>query len=280
MNDQLRIVAFDLDGTVLDNGKMSPAVRTALLALRKSGVAVVVATGRDIAQISPEIISCFSHTIAANGAYVIDNTSGRFLRRSAIPPDTAFDAVRIILDHRGGPTLFLCGKMLSSLRSPLLMPGASIKTYRKTAADYCPGLRLSPCLSIFAKSRGRSVYKIQGFFKSTADCAAAADELRHIGKLEALDIGNCTVEVTSGAVTKASALKELCGLLGFGINELAAFGDSRNDLDMLCAAGFAVAMANGDDCIKDVADYIAGDVSADGAAAAIYDIFDLEPEIR
>ena len=84
--------------------------------------------------------------------------------------------------------------------------------------------------------------------------------------------GSAEVAAVFG-ITKAAALGNLCSSLGYSLEQLAAFGDSRNDLEMLQACGFAVAMKNGANCVKNIADYIADDVKDDGAAKAIYEIF-------
>ena len=65
-------------------------------------------------------------------------------------------------------------------------------------------------------------------------------------------------------------------MLGTDRTALVAFGDSRNDLEMLEAAGYAVVMENGEQCVKDIADRIAPHVSEDGAATAIREMFELE----
>lgn len=48
-----------------------------------------------------------------------------------------------------------------------------------------------------------------------------------------------------------------------------AFGDGLNDMDMLKEAGFAVAMENGRDEVKEIADYITCSNEQEGVAYAI-----------
>ena len=49
-----------------------------------------------------------------------------------------------------------------------------------------------------------------------------------------------------------------------------AFGDNMNDMDMLNAAGWSVAMGNGDEALKRAARIIAPADSDDGVAKVIY----------
>ena len=92
---------------------------------------------------------------------------------------------------------------------------------------------------------------------------------------EEITMYGTTMEVTAAGVTKAAALDILCGKLGLGPGSYAAFGDSRNDLEMLEASAYAVVMENGEQCVKDIADFIAPQVRENGAATAICQLFDL-----
>ena len=83
------------------------------------------------------------------------------------------------------------------------------------------------------------------------------------------------LEITLAGISKASAIGELCDSLHLTMDNVAAFGDSGNDTEMLRAAGFAVVMANGEDCVKPLADYLAPDVYEDGAATAIRELYEL-----
>ena len=70
-------------------------------------------------------------------------------------------------------------------------------------------------------------------------------------------------------MNKGEAVKMLCQKLGVAIENAVACGDAANDLAMLKAAGIGVAMINGSDEVKAVADYITTrDNNHDGVAEA------------
>ena len=48
-----------------------------------------------------------------------------------------------------------------------------------------------------------------------------------------------------------------------------AIGDGMNDFEMLRGAGFAIAMSNGKNAVRDIADYITRDNDSDGVAHAL-----------
>ena len=77
------------------------------------------------------------------------------------------------------------------------------------------------------------------------------------------------LEVVPKGMNKGEAVKMLCKTLGVEIENAVACGDAANDLAMLKAAGIGVAMQNGADEVKAIADYItARDNNHDGVAEA------------
>lgn len=58
-------------------------------------------------------------------------------------------------------------------------------------------------------------------------------------------------------------------LLGILPEEMMAFGDAQNDLDMIEYAGIGVAMGNGEESLKKIADYVTTDVDDDGVLHAL-----------
>ena len=77
------------------------------------------------------------------------------------------------------------------------------------------------------------------------------------------------VDVMSPDTNKGNALKSLADSLGIDITQTAAIGDYLNDYDMLVTAGTAVAMANGHDKLKAIADIIAPSNADHGAITQI-----------
>lgn len=59
-------------------------------------------------------------------------------------------------------------------------------------------------------------------------------------------------------------LKILGDLLNISLDEMVAFGDSENDIEMLEKVGLGIAMGNGEDVTKDAAKEICLPVTEDG----------------
>ena len=70
---------------------------------------------------------------------------------------------------------------------------------------------------------------------------------------------------------KGSALRRCGARLGFGVEDIVAFGDSLNDLTMLTTAGCGVCVANGRDDVKQKVGHVCGTNEEDGVAHFIED---------
>ena len=77
------------------------------------------------------------------------------------------------------------------------------------------------------------------------------------------------MEINAPGVTKGSGLKTLADTLGLAMNQVMACGDSGNDLAMIQAAGYGIAMGNATPDVLAAARYVTDDNNHDGVAKAI-----------
>lgn len=83
------------------------------------------------------------------------------------------------------------------------------------------------------------------------------------------------LELSSKFVSKATAIEKLLTEhMGFQMNEAVAFGDNYNDIEMLQAVGLGIAMANGNEALKQMADEMTLSNVEDGVAVAIEKLFE------
>lgn len=77
------------------------------------------------------------------------------------------------------------------------------------------------------------------------------------------------VEVNAPGIDKGFAVRTICSLLGIDISDSICFGDYDNDLAMFAASGYAVAMGNAPEHVKNAADEVCLTNDEDGLAAWI-----------
>ena len=95
------------------------------------------------------------------------------------------------------------------------------------------------------------------------------DIIESWGTLEVTQSAPVNMEISVKGVTKETGVRRVCQLLGVGMDEVAAAGDSMNDVPLLQAAGLGVAMGNADDKVKSIADMTTDSNENEGVAKLI-----------
>lgn len=82
-------------------------------------------------------------------------------------------------------------------------------------------------------------------------------------------IPNIWCDIMEKNISKVVGMEKVLSHYQLTMKDVIAFGDSMNDYEILKAAGYAVAMGNAADGLKEIADYITDDVDKDGIANAL-----------
>ena len=120
-----------------------------------------------------------------------------------------------------------------------------------------------------AALRGRMAEKFHIFYvlpqrrKSLMERAAAC------GALEMVTSFAENLEFTAAGVNKGTAVQALSARLGLGPEQVMAFGDAGNDLELLAWAGWSFAMANASAEAKKAARYETGSNAEGGVGMAV-----------
>ncbi|MBR6115802.1 MAG: HAD family phosphatase [Oscillospiraceae bacterium] len=267
----IRLIALDLDGTLLNSNKeLTPRSRAALEAAAARGAEIVPATGR-FYRAMPEAVRALPFVrwaITINGAAVRDVAAGRDIYRRTIPAAEAAE-IMAFLD----PLPVIYDAYIDGW-------GYMTAAMQEKAADYCPNpfslemirtLRSPvPELKRYVLERGEGVQKVQFF---TMDLALRGRMLRELdGRFEGIrttsSVAN-NVEINHAQANKGDALAALATHLGIGLDRVMAFGDGLNDVQMLRAAGLGVAMGGAPEEVRACADLVADTCDSDGAARVI-----------
>ena len=273
----IRLIALDMDGTLLSGDHMSISDRTVkvLRAAANRGIYIVPASGRTMSQL-PEVLrrlDCVRYSITANGAAVMDLRNKQPLFTSLIPPEPSANLLRMAEEipwlnsetYYGG-NAFLEPKGQRFLDSAPLPPAfkkqlSSFRTYLQTLRPLM-GLPLEKMrfnrIPEEHMEEFRSLLKKAGTFQESYD-------------------GPDCLELNAPGTSKGAALQELCRRLGILREETMAFGDSNNDLTMLQWAGYSFAMANGTEEIKQAAAYLAPSNTEDGVAQKVEEFLQIRP---
>lgn len=92
--------------------------------------------------------------------------------------------------------------------------------------------------------------------------------MKEFPELDFVDTG-FAVHIKSKNVNKGTGLKRIAELMGLDAKDFVAIGDSPNDIEMLEASGFGVAVGNAHPELKKVADMVAEGEHGAGVAEAV-----------
>lgn len=104
--------------------------------------------------------------------------------------------------------------------------------------------------------------KLYAYAEDRRRMDAFADDFSE--ELDFIDRQRGYFEIIPKGCSKASAMEYIAGVLGIPMEATAAVGDSSNDVAMLRRAGCSIAMGNGTDEVKRLADYVTTEVGKDG----------------
>ncbi|KJQ55763.1 Cof-type HAD-IIB family hydrolase [Microbacterium sp. SA39] len=262
----MRLIATDLDGTLLDSSsQVSARIRAALDAARQRGIHVVPVTARQ--PIGLRVIAADAAfdgwALCSNGAYAVHLTDGRMLFAEELPPET----IRTLAEALAAS---IPGLLFASVRDA----GETFVAQRGYAeiADLSDHKRDPKTMGGVPLEQVLSAPSVKFVIRHPELAPAALfDTLGSLGLtgFEATLSGAPFVEVMAEGVTKATGLARLCAHLEIERADVVAFGDALNDVEMLRWAGHGVAMDGAADVVQDAADETTASNDDDGVARVI-----------
>lgn len=232
-----------MDGTFLNSQQDYDREKFSQLyqVMKQQGVRFVIASGNQYYQLKsffPEIEDELSF-VAENGAYVV--SEGKEIFTGEIDPEVINKVLTILAEFKQGHTI-LCGKNSAYVAED------EPETFIEHGQKYYHRLKKVPNLF---DVKDDTLFKFALSFP-VEQVAEVLGELH-----EAL--GDTVIPVSSGhgdvdliipGIHKAHGLMQLQELWGIQNHEVAAFGDSGNDIEMLKHAGYSYVMSNGQPKVK------------------------------
>ncbi|MDR1767899.1 MAG: Cof-type HAD-IIB family hydrolase [Propionibacteriaceae bacterium] len=254
----VRLVATDLDGTLLASDKtVSARTRRAIAAAEAAGVHVVANTGRSLSTIPEDVLdTAITYALASNGAVgyqfgaagddgqalgggrAAERRAGRVLFFELIASETLRDIVDFFGERLPG-TVFGVNRGVGEtfLAEPgyltLARDGETVGDRRRMREAGLDELLAEPSIKIVARHRDFSPDQLLALLASSG-----------LEGFHATTSGAPFLEIAAAGVTKASGLVRLASSLGVTRDQVVAVGDAKNDVEMLRWAQVGAAMAN------------------------------------
>jgi Cof subfamily protein (haloacid dehalogenase superfamily) len=260
---RVRLVATDLDGTLLDpNGRITARTARAVQAARARGIHVVPVTGRP-----PQATWALAAAaglgplgVCANGAVTVDLERTEVLEVSEIAGAIATGLVDLL--RRSIPDILLASDDLERFcYEPGFFPRPVEWDEALEEVNDIRPVVATGCIKLIARTPETTAPQLIGLLEREVG------EVGHVttSGLDWVDIG-------APQVSKAYALERVCDRLDVGIDEVLAVGDNHNDLSVLAWASAAMAPANAIPDVLAVVERVLPANSDDGVACLLEEL--------
>lgn len=248
----IRLVAIDLDGTLLDHqGLITDATCQAIQLVRNAGVKIVLCTGRPFYSLAPlldrlELIGKEEYVISFNGSLLSDAQGEQLLFAEQLSFED-YQSLKALSEE-----LQLAYHVQSQkgiyTSNTTIDPHTAYDSYLNHAPIHCVPDDYFQQIPIHKMMFVGEEEKLKRAIQQIPDIFA-----QRFNMMQSL---NCFFEFLPQQASKGQTLKRLAHQLNIQPSEILAIGDNENDLSMLEFAGVSVAMGNADIRIKQKADYV------------------------
>lgn len=263
-----KVLVLDIDGTLCDSQKViTQPTKDAISKLQDQGVTVVIASGRPVYGVMPsakelKLEQRNGYILAFNGGRIINCTTDEIIVDTILPDHFAPRIEKMareygcsLMSYEGNQVITInADDQYVQLEARINgLPVKQIKSFEPYATY--------PMNKMIVTGDGDYLEKLEPVF------AKAFPEL-NVYRSEPFFL-----EMLPKGIDKAKSLSVLLKHLHLTREEMVACGDGFNDKTMIEYAGMGVAMANAQDAVKEVADFVTKSNDEDGVVYAIEKLF-------
>ena len=245
----VRVVFSDFDGTMLnykkDKFSMDSYQLGVLKRLKDEGIKFCIVTGRGRAffELFPDLLEIVDYVIASNGACIYDVSNKKYIYNKKISDSSLDSLIRYALDN---DYMFLLNCLDNGYNCGSFGKG-NVYEYNENIDDDCEQFVLS-----FDKEKYDEVIEF----------------VNNIGDIVINNSGvkpdRIFFDINDKDVSKGNSIKWLCDYLDVSLKNCIAFGDGINDISMFEVVGKSVAVGNGNEEVKRIADVVVESCHEDG----------------
>lgn len=274
MNEMnIKMIALDIDGTLLDDNKQFPEInKRALQECEKRGIRTALISGRsfEVTRLFARDLGIHPMIAAANGARVEESEFGPTLLENSFEARDAERICRTIENSGMYYNFYRRGKcyMGNAHVKESLGPRYAHHIPGKDCVDGYPYETVCDQDRLWNEGM-EGIYKFVVLGMPYDEGFARIREQLADMNLSVSSASRRNCEFMPTGVDKGLAVRIMCEKTGIDPSEVMAFGDQTNDLPMLNASGWPVAMENGEDSVKAAARIIAPDHNLGGVGLVL-----------
>jgi len=268
MNLNIKLIALDMDGTLLNSKKeITPRTVAALEAAHQQGAEIVICTGRVVQGIRrylPEL-PFVRYVITSNGASIYDLQEQKNIYENLIPVEKALKVLNSYKTSGGLLEVYADNISYMNMTDYADLPGRYGINHRINAYLREKNEPVESLVELI-RSHYNGVEKFNLSHFPAISYSRIWNKLNLIGGLQLTYSDTINIEVGVQGCDKGVALTALAERIGCSMDEVMCFGDSHNDRGMLLAAGHPVVMGNADKTVKTLSDTVIGTNDEEGIA--------------
>lgn len=243
-----KIVFFDIDGTLLDENKeLPPSTVRAIQALKASGVYVAIATGRAPFMFADLREKLGIHSfVSFNGQYVV--FEGHVIYKNPLHRHKLHE-LKEYAHENGHPLIFM-----------------DAEDMRASVEDH-PYIHVSMGSLKFSHPPMDSLYyENRDIYQALLFCKPEEEHVyvNAYPEFHFVRWHSVSTDVLPFGGSKAEGIRKLIERIGIAKEDVYAFGDGLNDMEMLQFVGTGVAMGNAKEEVKKVANLVTKRVDEEG----------------
>jgi Cof subfamily protein (haloacid dehalogenase superfamily) len=239
---------------------LRPRTRAAITAARTAGIHVVLVTGRMFQSVRRYALEAGidDPVVCYQGAVVAEPGSGRWLRHVPIPLELARETIAALNEEGFGLNCYVDDELYVAEVTEAAKRYANFQHIElHPVGDLLDWLDRPPTKLVVIDDPHVLDDLKQRMLERFADRLYISKSLPYF------------LEFASPDVTKAAGLEFLAEHLAFTRERTVAFGDGENDIELVDWAAYGVAVANADDRVKEIANFVCPSVDDEGVAQVL-----------
>ena len=268
-----KAVAFDMDGTLLNNQRIIlPETVKVLNKLKQMGIKVILVTGRHHSMIYPYYhqLQLTTPAICCNGSYLYDFEKKAYFDANPLTKDQAKKLVNLVNQYQIHTLVYTDQYITYEVLDDHLL---SLFEWTKTLPPHLQPEYVKVDSFMTLIDNAKEIFKFATSSHDIPVLQAFSAELEKQGDFECEWSWVNRADVAAKGNSKGSGLANWARHEGIPLEQIIAFGDNYNDLSMLTMAGLGIAMGNSDDEIKQQVDRVIGDNNSPSIAEELSRIF-------
>lgn len=259
-----KLVAFDMDGTLLNSQKqITGATCAAIKEAAKQGTEIILNTGRCIAELNEylDILEDVRYVNSVSGALVYDRKEKKEIATSLLDEKI----VKKILDIAAQEDVMVHFLTEDSIVCRAQI--ANMEHYQMAVYQEMFERVTSPWENLYGQYEKAPIPLAKINLYHTSPDARERTRERIIKQhldVEMVNAETTSLEISAGNTDKGVGLKKLCEYLSIPLSQVIVAGDADNDIGAMKTAGLAVAMGNANERIKELAHVVVSDNDHDG----------------